>query len=401
MTVDITGPATLPLRWGDTVAKFTLYHFAFGDDRWAAVYVGAMDAPEPMPLRIESACFFGHVLRSQQCDCGYQLEAAMRSFAQSGRGLLIYGIDQDARGLGTAAHFAIYQMRQQESLDTAQVFERLAAAWDNRDYAPVRVILEHLGVRSVQLLSNNESRLRFLRDNGIEATMAPLEAPLDVLNMSTLMLEKEDLAYRWSFETHADWLEPLQQSVLADPDRSAACIVVVGHGTSGAGEVVVTGDPFDLAGKFVGRLPADRRSGPLVAYLTDLPPVDDVARYGDLGVDVIVVPFNPVPDELLRAGIEAGVRVVDWARRNAYPVPRPQWKHVRRDGGFDLYQRGDRVRVVAIGEQPVTEIGERWQQAVAVGADSRTPPSGRWFEVDAAHEPTEVDRAVGSGQAVR
>ncbi|CAM5657032.1 hypothetical protein SCANM63S_09942 [Streptomyces canarius] len=60
----------------------------------------------------------------------------------------------------------------------------------------------------------------------------PLEAPLDLHNMSTLMLEKEDLGYRWSFETHADWLEPLQEKVEGSPDRSAACAVVPGKGTA-------------------------------------------------------------------------------------------------------------------------------------------------------------------------
>jgi len=99
----IEGPAVLPLRWGDDAATFTLFHFDVDGDRWAAVYTGDLGSGEPVPLRIESACLFGHVLRSAQCDCGYQLEEAMREFCRTGRGLLVYGIDQDAREIGRAS----------------------------------------------------------------------------------------------------------------------------------------------------------------------------------------------------------------------------------------------------------------------------------------------------------
>jgi GTP cyclohydrolase II len=400
MTPTLSGPASLPLRWGDTVARFTLMHFDFDGDRWIAAYVGALDGPEPVPLRIESACVFGHILRSQQCDCGYQLDMAMRQFAHDGRGLLVYGLDQDARGLGTAAHFAIYQMRQQEHLDTAEVFQRLGAELDNRSYTPVLAVLSHLRVTSVRLLSNNEGRLRFLRDNGVAATMEPLESPLDVNNMSTLMLEKEDLGYSWSFETHADWLEPMQGAVRDTPDESMGCIVVVGHGVADPGEAVVRGDIFDLAEALAGHVPAVRRSGPLVAYLTDLPPVGDIVRYRDYGVQVVVVPFNPVPAELLAAGAAADIRVVDWARRNAYAAPRPQWRLHHRGSGFDVYRRGERVRVLASGEAPADQISRLWSEAVARGAAADEPPKGRWFEVSAAHWPDHDGHADASGRAI-
>jgi hypothetical protein len=243
--------------------------------------------------------------------------------------------------------------------------------------------------------------VQFLRENGIEASMAALEAPLDVHNMSTLMLEKEDLGYRWSFETHADWLEPLQREVLDDPRASVGCVVVVGHGTTDAGEVVVRGDIFDLAAGFAGRMPAGRRPGPLVAYLTDLPPVDDIPRYRELGVEVLVVPFNPVPAELIAAGVDVGIRVVDWARRNAYPTERPQWRLDRRGDDVDLYRRGDRVRVVVSGQDPGARVAELWRSAVTAGADQGPEPTGRWFEVDVKYAPSTGDRPADAGGAVR
>ncbi|MGW3461830.1 hypothetical protein ACWDE9_20540, partial [Streptomyces olivaceoviridis] len=297
------GPAHLPLRWENGETPFVLWHFDFGGERWVAAHTGDLTADEPMPLRIESACVFGHVLRSAQCDCGYQLEEAMKSFARNGRGLLLYGVDQDARGLGIAAHFAIYAMRQQENLDTDAVYERLDAPVDARSYEPVAAILRHLGVGAVRLLSNNPRREAFLRSRGLTVETEPLEAPLDLHNMSTLMLEKEDLGYRWSFETHADWLEPLQERVEGSPDRSAACAVVPGKGTAdGPLAQVSCGPGEELAHHLADALPsAAGREGTLVVYLTDLPRADELPVYARLGAGAVVVPFAEVPPALRAA----------------------------------------------------------------------------------------------------
>ncbi|MFD0530487.1 DUF6939 family protein [Kitasatospora arboriphila] len=304
-----------------------MWHFDFDGERWAAVHTGDLHDGTPVPLRIESACLFGHVLRSAQCDCGYQLDEAMHTFARQGRGLLLYGIDQDARGLGIAAHFAIYAMRQQEGLDTEAVYRRLDAPVDARSYEPVAAILRHLGVDSVRLLSNNRRRETFLQEAGFTVERAPLEAPLDVHNMSTLMLEKEDLDYAWSFETHADWLRPLQESVLGSPGRSRAYAVVPGSGTA-AGPLAAAEDDGEwrLAEALAAAMPAELPAGPLVVYLTDLPRTDELAVYAGLGAAVVVVPFAELPEPLRRAAAAAGVRLVDWERGNAYPGPRPQWR---------------------------------------------------------------------------
>lgn len=344
----VEGPAVLPLVWGADQARFSLLHFTFGDERWAAAHTGDITSGEPVPLRIESACIFGHVFRSAQCDCGYQLENAMRQFCRDGRGLLVYGIDQDGRGLGIESHFAIYRMRQQEELDTAEVYERLRAPVDARSYGPVADILRYLDVRSVTLLSNNPRREEFLRENGFTVTSAPLEAPLDVHNMSTLMLEKEDLGYRWSFETHADWLEPLQAGV-DGTDRSRAQLVLPGRGVPD-GLVAQAEDRgnWALARELAEATPSSLPDGPLVVYLTDLPRVDEIDDYVRLGAAVLVVPFRHIPASL-RGAAGDRLRIVDWARRNAYRFERPQWTMTHGSPDVHVYRRGDRVRVVAPG----------------------------------------------------
>lgn len=358
----MNGPAVLPLRWGTELARFTLLHFSFGADRWVAAYTGDLHSGEPVPLRIESACLFGHVLRSAQCDCGYQLDTAMSEFCRAGRGLLIYGIDQDARGLGIAAHFAIYQMRQQQNLDTDEVYRRLDAPVDARSYEPVIDILAQLGVDSVRLLSNNPKREAFLRAHGIAVTTRALEAPLDVHNMSTLMLEKEDLDYHWSFGTHADWLEPLQAKVEGRPDQSRAQLVRPGA-VPPAGLVAEALDEGDwsLAERLAEATPTTGPTEELVVYLTDLPRVDELARYAQLGARVLVVPFSIIPAEL-RAAAGPELRIVDWARRNAYRYDRPQWLPVEIGVDRHVYRRGDRIRTVTSGgewsEQPAEVVPE-------------------------------------------
>lgn len=343
----VSGPAMLPLRYAGGETPFQLWHFDFGGDRWAAVWTGDLH-DGPVPLRIESACLFGHVLRSAQCDCGFQLEAAMTSFARRGRGLLLYAIDQDARGLGIAAHFAIYAMRQQENLDTDAVYARLDAPVDARSYDAALAILRHLDVHAVRLLSNNPRRDRFLREAGISVENEPLIEPLNTHNMSTLMLEKEDLGYDWPFETHADWLAPRQAEVAGHPHRSIATLAVPGSGSTDHPLAAVSTQDWEVAAALRATRPQPVPTGqPAVVYLTDLPRADELGEYAALGAYAVVVPFADIPPLLREAAKDAGIRIVDWARRNAYSSPRPQWTLVLNSAQRQLYTRGDAIRVVA------------------------------------------------------
>ncbi|GEM_PF-5847523 len=343
----IHGPATLPLRWGPKETVFTLWHFDFGGDRWIAAVAGDIGDGQTVPLRIESACVFGHVFRSAQCDCGFQLEEAMRRISVSGRGLVIYGLDQDARGLGTAAHFAIYAMRQQEGLDSDVVYQRLAAPMDARSYAPVVAVLRHLEVSRLRLLSNNPRRAEFLRAEGFVVDVEPLEAPLDIFNMSTLMLEKEDLGYDWTFDTHASWLAPLQAAVADEPDRSLACVALAGaHRAAGAVAEANDDGTWEVSHRLAAAMPSPAPGGILVAYLTDLPRRDELPVYRRIGVQVICVPFPEIPTELAAAATTEGVRIVDWSRDNAYRAPRLQWVLVGSLPGCDVYERDGCTRVV-------------------------------------------------------
>jgi GTP cyclohydrolase II len=334
-SVDVHGPAFLPLGIDAVKARFTLYYAGFPTGRYTVAVLGDVTRPDPVLLRVESACAFGHLFGSLQCDCGWQWRTSLRTVIEAGRGVLIYAVDQDARGAGMAAHFDIYQLRQQEDLDTDQVFERIGAAWDSRDYTPVPQLLRALGVRSVALMSNNAARIALLINAGFEVARAPLEAELTVENMSTLMLEKEDLGYAWSFATHADVLEPLQAAVADRPQTVAATLAEPGtlpdeHVEAGWDDIA------QQVRALAARVPPGSRQ---VLYLTDLPRLADLDGYSGLGVRTLVVPYPHLPPLLTEAGTRAGIRVVDWSRRNAWVHERPQWAPVAADDTRHCYER--------------------------------------------------------------
>jgi GTP cyclohydrolase II len=322
----VHGPARLPLSAPNqsSSSRAVLWYAEYGRERFAVAVVGDPRTHERTTVRIESACLFGHVFGSEQCDCGWQWRSSLETVLKVG-GVLVYAIDQDARGLGVAAHFDIYQLRQEELLDTEAVFDRLNASWDNRDYGPVLELLRAVGVQRVRLLSNNRERLEVLAAGGFDVERSPAEADLNVSNMSTLMLEKEDLGYQWSFMTHADLLAPLQSRVGPPPATIGALARAGGPLTA---EVSAT---WETVGAAVVTAAATEPTDNLVLYLTDLPRLEDLAGYAEIGVKVLVVPYPTLPPLLVKATDAVGIRLVDWSRRNRWAHPRPQWVPVAED----------------------------------------------------------------------
>ena len=332
--VDVHGPASLPLGIDDVKARFTLYYVGFPTGRYVIATLGDIGGSEPALLRIESACAFGHLFGSLQCDCGWQWRTSLRTIIEAGRGILLYAVDQDARGAGMAAHFDIYQLRQQEDLDTSEVFVRIGALWDSRDYTPVPQLLRAVGTRTIALMSNNAARVALLEEAGFDVTRAPLEAELTVENMSTLMLEKEDLGYAWSFATHADVLEPLQASVADRPQTVAAALAE--PGVAPTEHVEASWDDIaEQVRHLAGRVGAAQRQ---VLYLTDLPRLADLDGFAELGVRTLVTPYPHLPPLLTLAATSYGIRLVDWSRRNAWTVERPQWAPLAADENRHAYR---------------------------------------------------------------
>ena len=148
-------------------------------------------------VRVHSQCVTGDVLHSVRCDCGAQLDAAMRRIAAEGRGVLLY-LSQEGRGIGLANKIRAYEL-QDQGLDTVEANERLGFKADQRDYGMGVQILRELGVRSMRLLSNNPRKLVGVEGYGLSVSeWLPLEIPASDSTRRYLKTKKEKLGHKLS-----------------------------------------------------------------------------------------------------------------------------------------------------------------------------------------------------------
>jgi 3,4-dihydroxy 2-butanone 4-phosphate synthase/GTP cyclohydrolase II len=145
-------------------------------------------------LRIHSQCFTGDVLRSLRCDCGDQLELAMRTIAAEGCGVLIYE-HQEGRGIGLMAKLQAYAL-QDTGLDTITANHALGFEADCRDFSLPVAILNDLGIRRVRLLSNNPDKLRALVHGGVEVVeQIPCEIQPNPHALMYMRIKKERMGH--------------------------------------------------------------------------------------------------------------------------------------------------------------------------------------------------------------
>src|SRR6266436_9039581 len=151
----------LPTRWGVFRALgFERQSQGQHSPETAIVLVLGEPSRGVSVVRIHSQCITGDVLRSLRCDCGEQLELAMRAIAAEGCGLLIYE-QQEGRGIGLMAKLRAYA-RQDQGLDTVAANHALGFEADCRDFSLPAAILKDLGIRTIRLLSNNPDKYRAL-----------------------------------------------------------------------------------------------------------------------------------------------------------------------------------------------------------------------------------------------
>jgi GTP cyclohydrolase II len=148
-------------------ARVMLFREGNGLLEHVAIVIGsAATWPEAVPVRLHSACFTGDLLGSLRCDCGEQLRGSLRAFTSGGGGILVY-LAQEGRGIGLANKLRAYEL-QEEGLDTEEADGMLGFGADERQYDTAVAILRYIGVRRVQLLTNNPDKLRAVQDGGIE-----------------------------------------------------------------------------------------------------------------------------------------------------------------------------------------------------------------------------------------
>ena len=163
--------------------------------------LGDVSDGEPVLARTHSECLTGDALFSMRCDCGYQLEEALKSIAEEGRGILLY-LRQEGRGIGLLNKIRAYHL-QDQGADTVEANERLGFAADLRDYSMCQGMLEHLGVTKLKLMTNNPRKVKALGSLGVEVvTRVPLQVGKNPHNEGYLSTKADKLGH-W-LKTHQD-----------------------------------------------------------------------------------------------------------------------------------------------------------------------------------------------------
>lgn len=130
-----------------------------------ALTMGTIDDGNPVLARAHSECLTGDALYSMRCDCGFQLEEALRSVSEAGTGVVLY-LRQEGRGIGLLNKIRAYNL-QDQGADTVEANERLGFGADMRDYSMCEPMLSHLGIQKIRLMTNNPRKVKALSGAGV------------------------------------------------------------------------------------------------------------------------------------------------------------------------------------------------------------------------------------------
>jgi 3,4-dihydroxy 2-butanone 4-phosphate synthase/GTP cyclohydrolase II len=191
--VELVSEARLPTRWGDFTIKAYVDHIQ--KETHIALTQGDLEDDAPILVRVHSQCLTGDTFGSLRCDCGKQLQNAMEMISCEKRGVLLYLLNQEGRGIGLTNKIKAYKL-QEAGMDTIQANVTLGFKADQRDYGIGAQILRHLGLKKLRLITNNPSKYIALAGYGLEIVeRIPLEIAPGKENLGYMKTKKEKMGH--------------------------------------------------------------------------------------------------------------------------------------------------------------------------------------------------------------
>ncbi len=185
--------ADMPTRHGHF--RLFLFEDVISKEHHAALVMGEIRGEEPTLVRAHSQCLTGDTFGSLRCDCGEQFRRSMEMIGKEGKGVVLYILNQEGRGIGLPNKVRAYAL-QDQGADTVEANHRLGFKTDQRDYGIGAQVLAALGVRKIRLITNNPRKYIGLAGYGLEIVeRVPLEVEPNASNVKYLKTKKEKMGH--------------------------------------------------------------------------------------------------------------------------------------------------------------------------------------------------------------
>jgi 3,4-dihydroxy 2-butanone 4-phosphate synthase / GTP cyclohydrolase II len=189
---------TMPTEFGGDF-RLIVYENDVDKHNHVALVKGEIDPDDAVLVRVHSECLTGDVFGSKRCDCGNQLEKAMRMVEEAGKGVILY-MAQEGRGIGLLNKIKAYAL-QDQGCDTVEANLRLGFKPDLRDYGIGAQMLIDLGVRKMKLMTNNPTKIVGLKGYGLEVVeQVPIVIEPCATNLRYMKTKKDKMGHLYELK---------------------------------------------------------------------------------------------------------------------------------------------------------------------------------------------------------